>query len=102
MSDIVGIFQLDSGPDAKTIWIDERGVGPVVLGHAFLKTNWEAERRHKPLNFWQCMDRCGCAVGRAAQPEGQPRGPSRHEELVDAPEAEMTLRTYDVWDERCW
>jgi asparagine synthase (glutamine-hydrolysing) len=120
MSGIVGILHLDRGPvdvqllqkltefllfrgpDTKAIWIDDRDVGHVGLGHTLLKTTREAEREHQPLsldgNLWIVAD---------ARIDGQPDLKTKlethvgHTGLADASDAELILRAYDVWDESC-
>jgi asparagine synthase (glutamine-hydrolysing) len=120
MSGIVGILHLDRGPvdvqllrkltqslvfrgpDAKTIWIDDRDGGHVGFGHTLLKTTHEAEREHQPFsldgNTWIVAD---ARVDGRSNLKAKLQTYVGHTELKDASDAELILRAYDVWDESC-
>lgn len=115
MSGILGILHLDGspidrsllerltnsllfrGPDAQRIWCR----GPVGFGHALLQTAAESTSEFQPFtvdsNSWIVSD--ARVDGRSDLiAKLQSRG---HENLDQASDAELILRAYQVWDERC-
>jgi asparagine synthase (glutamine-hydrolysing) len=85
------------GPDAQEIWIDAN----VGLGHAMLRTTWEAAREHQPLTLDRAVwisadariDDRQSLVGKLA---AKGRGVS-----LAAPDVELILHAYHVWAEDC-
>jgi asparagine synthase (glutamine-hydrolysing) len=115
VSGIVGIVNLDGspvdrrvlarmteflafrGPDAQHVWID----GAVGLGHTLLKTTDESEQEHQPLTLdgrvWIVAD-----ARIDARQELIAKLKSHGQEVaIDAPDVELILRSYLVWQEGC-
>jgi asparagine synthase (glutamine-hydrolysing) len=115
VSGIVGIVNLDGaplnrrlltrmtealafrGPDSQRIWID----GAVGFGHTLLKTTDESEQEHQPLTLdgqvWIVADaRIDARQDLIAELKSHGQ-----EVAIDAPDAELILRSYSVWRERC-
>ncbi|MGH9848285.1 MAG: asparagine synthetase B family protein [Blastocatellia bacterium] len=85
------------GPDAQEIWSN----GRVGFGHAMLRTTFESEREKQPCsldgNAWITAD---------ARMDGRQeliRKLESHglQRLKDVSDAELILRAYSVWDDRC-
>jgi len=116
MSGIVGIVNLDGapidrdllrrmtdymafrGPDAREVWID----GNVGLGHAMLRTTWEAETEKQPLTkdgkVWLTAD--ARIDGRRELIEKLEGKLARSLNPIPN-DAELILRAYEVWSEDC-
>jgi asparagine synthase (glutamine-hydrolysing) len=115
VSGIVGILNLDGapvdhellsaltsfmtfrGPDAQQIWLD----GSVGFGHALLKTTEESEPETQPFSVdkkvWIVADaRVDAQLELIAELEANGQQVSR-----GAADAELILRAYQVWEEKC-
>jgi asparagine synthase (glutamine-hydrolysing) len=115
LSGIVGILNLDGapvdrellsrmtqhlaprGPDAQNIWVE----GNVGLGHTLLRTTWESKSEHQPLSLdVQVFITADCRIDARADLIAEL---TAHGRSVgnDAPDPELILHAYAVWDERC-
>jgi asparagine synthase (glutamine-hydrolysing) len=115
VSGIVGIVNLDGrpvdrallrrmtrymaprGPDAQEIWSE----GHVGLGHAMLRTTWEAARERQPSTLdgatWIVAD-CRVDAREDLRRELLARG---RDPGKDAPDAELILHAYAAWGGHC-
>jgi asparagine synthase (glutamine-hydrolysing) len=115
VSGIVGIVNLDRarvdgrlmsrmteflsfrGPDAQHVWID----GSVGFGHSLFKTTDESEDEHQPLTLDGEV-----SIVADARIDGRQaliaKLESHGEDVtLDAPDVELILRSYSVWQEGC-
>jgi asparagine synthase (glutamine-hydrolysing) len=115
MSGIVGIVNLDGapvdrdllnrmtdfmafrGPDARQIWTN----GNIGLGHTLLRTTEESEREHQPFTLdgevWIVAD---ARIDAQRDLIAQLNARGKHVRQ-GAPDVELLLRAYYVWEERC-
>lgn len=115
MSGIVGIVNLDGapvdpallrrmtedlaprGPDAQQIWIEQN----VGFGHTLLRATWESALEHQP----HTRDGQTCIVAdcRVDGRDDLIRELATHGCAVakDAPDPDLILHAYDVWQEQC-
>lgn len=118
MSGFVGILNLDGapvdqsllermaqalafrGPDGRGIWIQ----GEVGLGHALLRTTYEAAHERQPAEFdsrlWIVADaRLDARADLISKLN--PRLATRHQVSLATPDAELILRAYEAWGASC-
>jgi asparagine synthase (glutamine-hydrolysing) len=85
------------GPDAQTIWIN----GKIGLGHTLLRTTFESQREQQPLTL---DDRVWIVADARLDDRTEllqvlrDRGTAVAE---DAPDVELILHAYQIWDTAC-
>ena len=91
-------FQSFRGPDAKRIWMD----GCVGFGHTLLQTTDESLNERQPFSLdgrtWIVAD---ARVDARQELIAQLRSRDHKNLATDAPDAELILRSYQVWGEDC-
>lgn len=115
MSGIVGILNLDGaplepalleqmtrgmsvrGPDAVAMWHE----GSVGFGHTLLRTTFESATEHQPATLdhqiWITAD---ARIDGRAELIQELRGRGLHVQ-ADAPDVELILHAYSVWETKC-
>ena len=114
MSGIVGIVNLNGaplnrgllnrmteflafrGPDVQRVWID----GAIGFGHTLLKTTDESEDERQPLTLNGEVWIVGDARIDAREDLIAKLRSHGQEVATDAPDVELILRSYSVWEER--
>ena len=90
-------FLSSRGPDARHAWSD----GAIGLGHAMLRTTFEAEREHQPCSLdgevWITADaRIDARPELKAELEAAGR-----RDVKDATDVELILHAYHAWGDDC-